>query len=98
MLAVRWTPFSFSPLFLHPYPNYYCMSTTRGKRTRQADGGDQHRTGGRDDWQQEQEEARKFRDELPTRDYAMLVTIFNALLATGLLAKKCSMEPLPERI
>jgi len=28
----------------------------------------------------------------------MLVTIFNALLATGLLAKKCSQEPLPERM
>ena len=28
----------------------------------------------------------------------MLVTIFNGLLATGLLAKKCSQEPLPERV
>jgi hypothetical protein len=32
------------------------------------------------------------------RDYAMLVTIFNGLLAAGLLAQKCSKEPLPERV
>ncbi len=42
--------------------------------------------------------ARDLRQELPTRDYATLVTVFNALLATGLLASKCSREPLPERI
>src|SRR5205823_1312916 len=36
------------------------------------------------------------RQQLPTRDYAALVTIFNGALATALLAKKCSEEPLPE--
>lgn len=41
---------------------------------------------------------RDLRDELPTRDYAILVTIFNGLLATGLLARKCSREPLPDRV
>lgn len=48
--------------------------------------------------QPEQHRARSLRDELPTRDYAALVAIFNGLLATGLLARKCSREPLPERI
>jgi hypothetical protein len=43
-------------------------------------------------------EARDLREELPTRDYAALVAVFNALLATGLLARKCSREPLPERV
>lgn len=38
------------------------------------------------------------REEMPTRDYAALVAVFNALLATGLLIRKCSREPLPERI
>lgn len=40
----------------------------------------------------------ELRDQLPVRDYAMLVTIFNGLLAAGLLAQKCSKEPLPERV
>ena len=43
-------------------------------------------------------ESRDLREELPTRDYAALVAVFNALLATGLLARKCSQEPLPERV
>ena len=38
------------------------------------------------------------RDELPTRDYAALVAVFNGVLAATLLARKCSQEPLPERI
>jgi len=38
------------------------------------------------------------RAEIPTRDYAALVAVFNALLAAGLLARKCSREPLPERV
>lgn len=38
------------------------------------------------------------RDELPTRDYAALVAVFNGALAATLLARKCSQEPLPERI
>lgn len=38
------------------------------------------------------------REEMPTRDYAALVAIFNGLLATTLLARKCSREPLPERV
>src|SRR5690242_8351117 len=36
--------------------------------------------------------------ELPTRDYAALVAIFNSVLATVLLARKCSREPLPKRV
>ena len=38
------------------------------------------------------------RSETPTRDYAALVAAFNGLVAAGLLARKCSREPLPERI
>jgi len=38
------------------------------------------------------------REEMPTRDYAALVAIFNGVLATTLLARKCSREPLPERV
>jgi|GEM_PF-724779 len=38
------------------------------------------------------------REQLPTRDYAALVTIFNGLLATALFARRCQREPLPERI
>ena len=45
-----------------------------------------------------QREQRDLREELPTRDYAALVAVFNAALATTLLARKCSKEPLPERI
>lgn len=37
-------------------------------------------------------------EEIPTRDYAALVAIFNGVLATTLLARKCSREPLPERV
>jgi hypothetical protein len=40
----------------------------------------------------------QLRKELPTRDYAALVTIFNGLMAAGLLVRKCSQEPLPERV
>ncbi len=36
--------------------------------------------------------------ETPARDYAALVAAFNGLIAAGLLARKCSREPLPERI
>jgi hypothetical protein len=35
---------------------------------------------------------------LPTRDYAALVAVFNGALATALLARKCSHEPLPDRV
>ena len=42
--------------------------------------------------------SRDARTALPTRNYAALVTIFNGVLATALLAKKCSEEPLPERV
>ena len=41
---------------------------------------------------------RDARADLPTRDYAALVTIFNGVLATALLAQKCSKESLPERV
>src|SRR5204863_8011712 len=48
--------------------------------------------------QQEEPRRGELRKELPTRDYAALVALFNGLMATGLLAAKCSREPLPERI
>lgn len=35
---------------------------------------------------------------MPRADYAALVAVFNALLATTLLARKCAREPLPERV
>jgi hypothetical protein len=38
------------------------------------------------------------RKELPTRDYAALVAVFNGVLASVLLARQCSREGLPERI
>jgi hypothetical protein len=38
------------------------------------------------------------REDLPTGDYAALVTVFNGLLATALFARKCQREPLPERV
>jgi Protein of unknown function (DUF1360) len=41
---------------------------------------------------------RRSRRETPTRDYAALVAVFNGVLATSLLVRKCSREPLPERI
>ena len=41
---------------------------------------------------------RQSRAEISTRDYAALVAVFNGLLATALFARKCSREPLPERV
>lgn len=38
------------------------------------------------------------REQLPTRDYAALVAVFNGVLAAALLARKCAREPLPERV
>ena len=38
------------------------------------------------------------REQLPTRDYAALVAVFNGALAAALLARKCAREPLPERV
>ncbi|HEX8281278.1 MAG TPA: DUF1360 domain-containing protein [Chthoniobacterales bacterium] len=38
------------------------------------------------------------RNQLPARDYALLVALFNGAMATALLARKCSREPLPDRI
>src|SRR3954451_24530334 len=46
----------------------------------------------------ERREQRNLRDELPTRDYAALVAVFNGVLAAALLARKCASEPLPERV
>ena len=48
--------------------------------------------------QRQQKRGSDLRKELPTRDYAALVAVFNGLLATALLARKCSREPLPERV
>ena len=68
--------------------------------TRQERMGDGARN--RDEPKQEQERrqprGRKFREELPKSDYAALVAVFNGLLAASLLARKCSREPLPERV
>jgi hypothetical protein len=47
---------------------------------------------------QEAAQPRNLRDELPVRDYAALVAVFNGLLAATLLARQRSREPLPERI
>jgi len=47
---------------------------------------------------QKDDRAVRRREQLPTRDYAALVTLFNGLLATALFARKCQREPLPERI
>src|SRR5438067_820324 len=44
------------------------------------------------------QEPRLLHEEMPTRDYAALVAVFNGLLAAGLLVRKCSREPLPERV
>jgi Protein of unknown function (DUF1360) len=33
-----------------------------------------------------------------SRDYAALVAVFNGTLAAALLARKCALEPLPERV
>jgi hypothetical protein len=38
------------------------------------------------------------RGEIPPRDYAALVAVFNGLLATALFGRKCSREPLPQRV
>ena len=48
--------------------------------------------------QRERPRGRRSRSDTPTRDYAALVAAFNGLLATALLARKCSREPLPERV
>jgi hypothetical protein len=58
---------------------------------------------GQDQAAREKEQGQQKRDgdlrkDLPTRDYAALVAIFNSLLATALLARKHSREPLPERV
>src|SRR5436190_10049473 len=45
-----------------------------------------------------QQPSSQSREQLPKRDYAALVAVFNGLLATALLARKCSREPLPERV
>jgi Protein of unknown function (DUF1360) len=48
--------------------------------------------------QRERSRSRQSRGEIPSRDYAVLVAAFNGVLATALLARKCSREPLPERV
>jgi len=61
------------------------------------DGAKTHRSR-RAEQQQSEKGAGPLRKNLPTKDYAALVAIFNGLLATGLLARKCTQEPLPERV
>lgn len=70
------------------------MSTDRQRST--GDGASQDYQDRREE--RRQDRPRNLREELPTRDYAALVAIFNGVLATTLLARKCSQEPLPERI
>jgi Protein of unknown function (DUF1360) len=53
---------------------------------------------GRAERRHQDRRGRQSRAEIPTRDYAALVAVFNALLATALFARKCSREPLPERV
>lgn len=54
---------------------------------------EQERTRGR-----RQQTSRDLRAEMPTHDYAALVAVFNGLLAAALFARKCTREPLPERV
>lgn len=56
---------------------------------------EQQNAGGR---KQRRRRQHRSRHETPTRDYAALVAVFNGLLATAFLARKCSREPLPERV
>src|ERR1043165_2886478 len=69
---------------------------TRTRRTRAGDGVNQ--TEANDQNEKGQRNAGDARRDLPTKDYAALVTIFNGALATALLVQKCSKEPLPERV
>ena len=73
------------------------MNRTRAKarRTHGANDAAMERKQGEQLPEQQQSDPR---DQMPVKDYAMLVAIFNGLLATGLLAHKCSKEPLPERV
>jgi hypothetical protein len=48
--------------------------------------------------QRQQKRPPDLREKIPSRDYAALVAVFNGVLATALLARKCSREPLPERV
>ncbi len=41
---------------------------------------------------------RTARHELPTGDYAALVAVFNGVLASALLVRKCARQALPERV
>src|SRR3954468_24186727 len=65
-------------------------------RTRRVTGGDG--VGEASSKPRQQTSRRDLRKDLPARDYAALVTLFNGVLATTLLARKCSQEPLPERV
>jgi uncharacterized protein DUF1360 len=67
-------------------------------RTSAADGAGQDQETEKDQRQGKPGGDGDLRKELPTRDYAALVAIFNGLLATALLARRCSREPLPERV
>jgi len=47
---------------------------------------------------QQRRRAGRSRNDVSTRDYAALVAVFNGVLAATLLLRKCSREPLPERV
>lgn len=70
---------------------------TEGKSSSRGDGTDQEQQSRRSRRQQPPQD-RDRREQLPTRDYAALVAVFNGLLATMLFARKCEREPLPERV
>jgi uncharacterized protein DUF1360 len=73
------------------------MSSSQGQSSESNDGVEQGQQGQQSN-RRSQGRARNLRDEIPTRDYAALVAIFNGLLALGLLAQKCTREPLPKRV
>jgi len=50
------------------------------------------------DRQKQRGRERRSDRETSTRDYAALAALFNGVLATSLLVRKCSREPLPERV
>src|SRR5437763_1971205 len=71
--------------------------STRTRRVSEGDGAEQRRQEERGN-ERQQLRKRDLRDQLPAGDYAALVTLFNGAMAAALLARKCSKEPLPERV
>jgi hypothetical protein len=73
--------------------------STKQQRSSADDGAQQnHAAKSRRDRSQPRARRRGPREGTPMRDYAALVAVFNGALASALLARKCSREPLPERV